>query len=188
MCTLIIIPCSLTKVEGGNFAPAFDRFEASLGETRLQIIDHFNIILNDQLLPAYRRYGAFQVGRNGGLLYTNMNWLLAEQLVDAQKLKILIVSALFGLIEYNLPIANYNLLISQTSGVWSNDLILRTALNEYLGSHPQIREVRSFLSDEYFNVLNGPNVNNQMIPYDRGAQRARHYINPLLQQIAAAQN
>jgi cytoplasmic iron level regulating protein YaaA (DUF328/UPF0246 family) len=178
MSTLMIIQCSGLKTPGGNWlVNSNDPFEQQLTPTRDIVIHNHNIILNNsELMPAYLRYI--------GQLYTNMDWGLALQLIVQGKLKIIIVSALFGLLEHDTAIPNYNLKINKSRHRWLHRNLIVNTLYKYLANNPQINHVQSFLSDQYWEIVNGAPIElNEWIPYSRGAQVAIQQINPFLENL-----
>jgi hypothetical protein len=133
MKTLIIIPCCKRKLMGGiqiNQPQTFFENDNILPElilkrnNRIQnipVIDHFDF------LPAWERYD--------GHLYRNLkvHQILIDSLIQHGYLDIIIISALYGVINYNTPINNYDLRINQLNGVnyWRNQNTLSNAINLY---------------------------------------------------------
>lgn len=186
MSALMIIQCSGRKVQNGEPMPINDVFEQQLVPTRNILMMNYGIMLNnDMLMPAYRRYGALPDGVGGGQLYTYIHWLHALELIEQGRLNILIVSALYGLLEYDTCIANYNLQMNQARHLWMHNNLLARTLERYLEANPQINTLRSFLSNHYYEVISDtiPQVLNQWIPYSRGAQVAIQQINPFLEDL-----
>jgi cytoplasmic iron level regulating protein YaaA (DUF328/UPF0246 family) len=144
---LIIIPCCSAKVAGGiqtNQELTF--FEniynvPELIERRNERIKltHPNI-QEEELLPAWDRYN--------GRIYKRLkqHQPLINTLIAENKLDIIIISALYGVININTPIANYNLEMGALGGVnfWNHNHILSNSINEYCLQN-DIENVYTFL-------------------------------------------
>ena len=183
MCHLIILQCVGNKINGGGIIPSDDYFLEDLGPTRNTIALNRGLILNNaQTLPAYIRYGAYVAIPDLRMLYRNINWPLAITLINEEKLKILIVSAYYGLIEYHTPIAYYDLQMDQVKRFWMQGNVLSNALSAYITNQPNIQNTQAFLSNHYADAINvaALGIPNQWIPYDRGGGVAMNCINPFL--------
>ena len=184
MATLIILQCSGLKVSGGELLPINDTFADTLQPTRILIQKKNGLIINPNLfMPAYLRYGTNQMGNNGGRLYTHLNWNdTIQPSIDSGNVFIVIISALYGLIEYDTPILNYDLNITSSKRAWLQNNLLKTTLSDYINARPQITQVLSFLSSQYYSVLDdfhkiaplnqAEYIGNKWIRYDRGANVA----------------
>ena len=152
--TLIILNCVAKKKSGGNTNSSMDYFDNSdhaFKAIRDSMIDsvsnpHLNIIKDQkELLPAYKRYKGF---------YTRINWANITSKFENKCLCVVIVSALFGLVEYKRTIPNYDLEISQTKG-WGNTI--NEAIDKYIKDNDiDIVNVHSFLSEPYGNYVDVP--------------------------------
>lgn len=155
---LIIIPCCSRKVDGGiEINRGLTYFEninniPELIERRNERINltHPNI-REEELLPAWDRYDG-QIYRRLKEHQPLINTLIAEN-----KLDIIIISALYGVININTPIANYNLEMGALGGAnfWSHNHILSNSINEYCLRN-DIENVYTFLRREtYYRALIG---------------------------------
>lgn len=179
--TLIIIPCSDRKKEGGKKERNTDYFdvvpESSIDDfrmTRNNILNEFARELKDPqyLLEAYQRYN--------GHIYKRVNWQLAHQKVDAGCLKIVIVSALFGLMEYKRQIPNYNLTFGQTEASWGSSI--QNAINQYIADNGiKIKNVFNFLSRQYAQSM--PQID--AVPRRRGSNQSYvgDWVNKVVQNV-----
>ena len=149
--TLIIIPCSDDKISGGNEDLNTDYFDASsqnpisnFRTTRNEILNQFGPTSPESkyLLEAYQRYS--------GHIYKAINWQSIHQKVDIGCLKVVIVSALFGLLEYKRKIPEYDLEISKTRVLWRPSI--QDAIDHYIADNA-IENVYSFLAVEYAQLM-----------------------------------
>ena len=164
---LIILPCCSKKVDGGiEINQGLTFFEninnvTELIELRNERINltHPNI-QEEELLPAWDRYD--------GRIYRRLkeHQPLINTLIAENKLDIIIISALYGVININTPIVNYNLEMGALGGVnfWSYNHILSNSINEYCLQN-DIENVYTFLRPAtYYNALIGLREHIQMWP------------------------
>lgn len=103
---------------------------------------------NNNLLPAVERYD--------GKFYSNDLRNLYSQKYSESNLHILIISGLYGIIEFNDEITDYHLKINDGVNLWSN--ILTDTINQYIiEKNIDHNSVFYSLSDEYLNKIN-PNT------------------------------
>lgn len=177
--TLIIIPCSNGKKEGGNKEQNTDYFDVTpqnsidnFRVTRKNILNEFARELKDPqyLLEAYQRYN--------GHIYRRINWQLVHQKADAGCLKIVIVSALFGLLEYKRKIPNYDFTFKKTKTLWGYSI--QEAINQYIADN-RIENVYSFLSDEYAQSM--PEVKSFKRRPGRNQSYVGDWVNTVVQNV-----
>jgi cytoplasmic iron level regulating protein YaaA (DUF328/UPF0246 family) len=155
---LIIIPCCSRKVDGGieiNRGLTFFENINNVPELIVRRNERINLthpnIQEEELLPAWDRYD----GRIYQILKEHQP--LINALIAENKLDIIITSALYGVININTPIANYNLRMEALGGVnfWSHNHILGNSINEYCLQN-NIENVYTFLRPTtYYNALIG---------------------------------
>jgi cytoplasmic iron level regulating protein YaaA (DUF328/UPF0246 family) len=163
MKTLLVIPCCKRKIQGGiNFNDQLTFFENEnnvfdLIERRNQRLTQFEHLLNnnEEYLEAWERYD--------GTIYRKLKQYqnLIDKLIQNKIIDIVIVSAMYGLINYNTKIKNYDLSMGQLGGVkfWNNGNLLTNSLNFYIAEN-QISSVYTFLSpNQYYIALFGDNFN-----------------------------
>jgi hypothetical protein len=155
---LIIIPCCGAKVDGGieiNQGLTFFENINNVPELIVRRNERINLthpnIQEEELLPAWDRYD--------GRIYLRLkeHQPLINTLIAENKLDIIIISALYGVININTPIANYNLRMEALGGVnfWSHNHILGNSINEYCLQN-NIENVYTFLRpNTYYNALIG---------------------------------
>lgn len=185
MSTLMILQCTGRKATGGQPLPVHDPFAEALGPIRDALLAHHPQpeLDSEQLMPAYERYGV-------GQLYSNMNWPMALQKIADGSLRVIIVSALFGALEFNTPIPDYDLAMSKTKRSWLAGNTLGNAIRSYVLANPDITRIKSFVSpSDYLQAMGNfipPGVTNlgaHWIRYSRGAEVAIACINPFLAQL-----
>jgi len=143
---LIIIPCCKKKVNGGieiNQEPTFFENINNVPELIERRNERINLTMPNvqpELLTAWDRYD--------GRIYKRLkeHQPLINTLIADEKLHIIIISALYGVININTPIINYNLEMGALGGVnfWSHNNILSNAINEYCIQN-DIENVYTFL-------------------------------------------
>ena len=155
MKNLFVIPCCKRKIRGGearNENTPLTYFEdidqvPNLVNARNEKINSNNLDHPDILLKAWDRYD--------GTIYRKLKE--GQQRIDKLMAKgcldIVIVSALYGVINYNTPIANYDLAMKQEDIIhWGNSI--SEAINNYCINH-KIDEVFTFLAPTtYYPVTN----------------------------------
>lgn len=134
-------------------------------------------------MPAYKRYGA-------GQLYRNMDIDMVQQKIAQGSLRVIIISALFGALEFNTPIPDYDLFMSKTKRRWLAGNTLGNAIQNYVIANPDVTRIKSFVSpSDYLQAMGDfipPGVTNlgaHWIPYSRGAEVAITHINPFLNEL-----
>lgn len=152
--TLIILNCSNRKSRTGNQEQTADYFDNSeiqeiveFRQIRENLINYLsNPILNivenrTKMLKAYKRYI--------GDFYRPIDWKQIDAKNQQGCLHVVIVSALFGIIEYNRTIPYYDLKITQVN-TWGN--FIQEAIDCYI-EEKGITNVFSFLSNDYAHLL-----------------------------------
>lgn len=152
--TLIILNCSSSKKRGGESECNQDYFDNStcpeiiaFKGVRNRLIGllsnpQLNIIENDTaLMKAYERYN--------GHFFRAIDWNRIESKIQEGCLQVVIVSALFGVIEYNRTIPYYDLKITQVN-CWGSSI--QESINCYVADKG-IQNVYSFLSGDYAHLL-----------------------------------
>lgn len=182
MSTLMILQCTNKKTPSGQPMPVHDFFAESLGPTRNQLIAHYPQpnYDNGQLLPAYERYRA-------GQLYQKISLATVQEKINLGSLRVIIVSALFGALEFDTPIRNYDLVMSKTKRKWLARNVLGNAIQRYVLARPDITHIKSFVSTTDYLPAMGQFVpagveylGNDWIPYSRGSQVATKHVVPFL--------
>ncbi len=184
MSTLVILQCTGKKALGGQPMSVPDPFSGLLGSMRHQLMELYQPNLNfDELMPAYQRYGA-------GQLYSNMDWHTALQKIAQGSLKIIIVSALFGALEYDTPIPAYDLVMSKTKRRWLGGNLLGNTIQTYILANPNIKQVKSFISpSDYLPAMGNfippgiDDLGDHWIPYSRGAEVAIGHVTPFINRL-----
>jgi hypothetical protein len=151
--SLLILPCCAGKIPGGkskiNKLTYFENIEYVPDLIRAREINLQNhpIVDGGKYMCAWDRY-------NGGL-YKNLkaHQNLIDDLIKRGCLDIVIVSALYGVINYNTEINNYDLMMSQggLSRLW-DDHIVSSIQNYKLETG--ITHTYIALSNSYLNVAN----------------------------------
>lgn len=158
---LIIIPCCSKKNNGGieiNQEITFFENINIVPELIEKRDERMHLTLPNfqlELLPAWDRYD----GRIYRRLKEHQN--LINELIANDYLDIIIISALYGVININTPILNYNLEMSALGGVgfWGNENILNNAINNYCIQN-SIENVFTFLRPAtYYKALIGDGNN-----------------------------
>lgn len=195
---LLIIGCSNSKTQGGNNEIEFNYFNndnyLNLIESRnIRNTSHYeNLLLNT---PSYfeniSRGNAdyFNMQYNfplyksaidryaGGTFYTEELLQLYRQKNNESNLHILIISGLYGVIEFRDSIIDYHLEIKRKP-FWTkeNNTSIKDAVKKYINENNiDNQSVFYSLSDKYLPALNSPFANwkNLWITYDRGDTSAR---------------
>lgn len=184
---LFLIPCSSSKIIGGAPLPVGDTYfdnpvtaGALIAARQAPIFaNNPNLIIGppNDLMPAWNRYN--------GQMYKRLreeqpliNLLLQNNIID-----IAIVSAYYGVVNYNTQICNYDLLMG-THGVtphWRNPNTIAEAVNEYCNAN-EISFIHSFLTPTSYykaavglgNVLN-PHMNHWPVGI-RGNNNIYNYV------------
>ena len=180
---LIIIPCCSKKVDGGiEINQELTFFEninnvPQLINRRNERINLAHLNIEEELLPAWDRYD--------GRIYRRLkeHQLLINALIDENKLVIIIISALYGVVNINTPISNYNLEMKALGGVnfWRFNNILSHSINEYCLQN-DIENVYTFLTpDSYYSALRGLREHIQVWPEGlRGANNINNHSADLI--------
>lgn len=149
--TLIIINCCSRKKTGGIKATNEDYFDKNKGEQdrnfstlRNEIISkNKDQISNPELqLEAYSRYD--------GSVYREINWNKIIELHNQNKIEVLIVSALYGVIEFQRLIPEYDLTIKETREIWGNTIM--EAVNQFV-KDKEILNIFNCLSNDYSSLI-----------------------------------
>lgn len=163
--TLILLPCCYKKREGGsaeysrsncisnNLGPEGDKLMQLRGQVGaafdekhgpdLGFADDMPTI---EYLEAYKRYR--------GNLYSKISESSWRKLAQTEKLKLVIVSALYGLVNWNEPIRYYNrtmddnIRLGRRLNTWWRHRRLSDILVAYVARNG-IRRVHSFLTPKY---------------------------------------
>lgn len=166
--SLIILNCASTKINGGGNNLVNDYFDIS----PMPVIANFRTIragiigkpifggtiTNPNLLmPAYERYS--------GNIFKNINWTNVIMRHHEDKLEVIILSALFGVIEFLRTIPKYNVQIGQTIGLWRPSI--SGAVSQYI-KDKGISNVFSCLSNNYAGLL--PTIVHPPRPVGNGYQ------------------
>jgi hypothetical protein len=147
---LIVLPCCSRKIDGGNQqvqrstyfedannVPDLIRDRAQNMRQHAAIIEN-----NDQFLTAWERYD--------GVIYRRLKaeQRLIDELMHHNLIDIVIVSALYGLLNYDTPINKYNLKMNAggLAGLWGTSV--SSAINNYITSQ-HITETHLFLANAY---------------------------------------
>lgn len=170
---LILIPCSGSKKSGGiteystkssilNYLTGSSR-ENLLG-LRRKLFEYFSIPFGQDVgypndgttkyMEAYKRYA--------GNIYCQIYFSSWEKIGETQNLDLVIVSALYGLLRYDEPIQDYNVMMSgemgkighQTLKTWWRNNGLCAILKNYINGN-NISEVHNVLSNDYNEALRG---------------------------------
>jgi cytoplasmic iron level regulating protein YaaA (DUF328/UPF0246 family) len=171
---LIVIPCCDRKNPGGessyknnakhNVLEILPRKEAAgLIEARRTIAEIKNLPAGRDLglnideseihyLPAYKRYN--------GNLYKQISDSSWRKLLETQELDLLIISALYGIIFWDEPIRNYNLMMNGNlrPGRWLNTWWRRRGLPGYIRlviQNQEYKKVHMLLSIPYKDAISG---------------------------------
>ena len=150
---LLVIPCCARKNSGGERKSSkLTYFENNEYVPKLIAARNINmrnhpVIDNGRYMPAWDRY-------DGGLyrdLKKHQN--LIDNLIQRDCLDIVIVSALYGVINFNTEINNYDLMMSHKglNRLWG-DIILRSNQNYKLET--RVTHTYVALSNTYLNVAN----------------------------------
>jgi hypothetical protein len=162
MKNLIILPCCSSKIPGGvAYQPAnVTFFDDPNNQVITGIVNRRNLLMAAQeglnvaqFMPAWCRYDGVIVGR---LKRDVLN--LITQLYENNCIDIIFISALYGAINVDTQIANYDLLMPINPNFedrWSNTI--SNAVNEYCQLN-EISNIYTFLRpDTYYRALNGNN-------------------------------
>lgn len=157
---LIILPCCKRKIDGGNLVDENITFFKN-EDFVPQLINQRNIrfqinppLNNNHYLSAWDRYD--------GQLYRRLkeHQDLINNLIEDERLDIIIISALYGVINYNTPISNYDLKMDKYVGFWRTQNVLNNAIHTYCQQN-NIDKVYTFLRPEtYYKSSFIPNINN----------------------------
>lgn len=150
---LLVIPCCARKNSGGERKSSkltyFENNEyvPKLIEARNINMRNHPVIDNGRYMPAWDRY-------DGGLyrdLKKHQN--LIDDLINRGCLDIVIVSALYGIINYTTEINDYDLMMSHRglNGLWGNVIV--SSINKYR-QEKKITHTYVALSATYLNVAN----------------------------------
>lgn len=161
MKTLIIIPCCKRKLMGGiqiNQPQTFFENDNILPELILKRnnrIQNISVVDQFDFLPAWERYD--------GHLYRKLkeHQILIDSLIQHGYLDIIIISALYGVINYNTPINNYDLRINELNGInyWKNQNTLSNAINLYC-EEKNYKNIYTYLTpNSYYKAALGLNEN-----------------------------
>jgi hypothetical protein len=164
---LIIIPCCSKKVTGGTQINQGLTFFENINNVP-ELINRRNERINlvhldiqeEELLPAWDRYD--------GRIYRRLkeHQALIDTLIAQNKLDIIIISALYGVINIKTPIANYNLEMKALGGVnfWRFNNILGHSMNEYCLQN-DIENIYTFLTPgSYYSSVRGLREHIQIWP------------------------
>lgn len=144
---LIILPCCSRKNHGGNALNARITFFEN-ENTCTQLINKRNIrmIQSPPLNPnnfmrAWDRYD--------GVIYRRIKHQqnLIDELIKEKCLDIIIMSAMYGIINYDTYINNYDLEIRANGGIsfWGQDNVISSSINSYC-MHTGVEQIYSFLN------------------------------------------
>ncbi len=110
-------------------------------------------IINDTSIPAINRYN--------GNLYKNLNWT-SDLTEKSKESKVLILSAMFGLLDFSDPIPNYELMMNDKSPYensvkiqWKQTFQTSYFQSEFKKIFPNLQYIYLLLSDSYYSAL-GP--------------------------------
>lgn len=173
---LIFIPCSGSKESGGiteysttssiiNYLTSSS--EEHLLSLRRKLFEYFSISFGQDVgypndgtikyMEAYKRY----TGKRSHIYpkICSSSW---EKIGETQNLDLVIVSALYGLLRYDEPIQDYNVMMSgkrgktgrQTLKTWWRNSGLCAILKDYIYEN-SISEVHNVLSNDYNEALLG---------------------------------
>jgi len=180
---LIIIPCCSRKISGGiEINQELTFFEnpnkvPELIERRNERINLIHPNIQEELLPAWQRYDG-QIYRRLKEHQPLINTLIAEK-----KLDIIIISALYGVININTPIINYNLEMGALGVVnfWNHNEIISNSINQYCIEN-DIENVYTFLRPTtYYNALIGLREHIQIWHYGlRGVNNINNHLADLI--------
>jgi hypothetical protein len=149
--TLIIINCSSSKCEGGQEKKSIkDFFDKDITpyhnfiKRRNEIISQYSDnIKNPRIVKeAYLRYN----GGGKSWVYNNVDWNKVIDLHKKNKLEVIILSALYGVVEFNLQIPEYDLTIDKTQKQWGNTI--NDVIEEYI-KNKEIINVFNCISSGY---------------------------------------
>lgn len=151
---LIIIGCCKRKTMGGNpLAIGSTFFEQNehipdLIATRNQLIEQHPVINAHQYMNACDRYDGTVYRKLKNNVQNEIDTLRAHQ-----KLDIIIISALYGAINYDTPINNYDLVMNHFgAGHWAENNVLANSINSYV-EHKNIENVYTYLSTHYYAAI-----------------------------------
>jgi len=160
---LIVLPCCSRKIDGGNQhlqrstyfedannVPDLIRARAQNMRQHAAIIEN-----NDQFLTAWERYD--------GVIYRRLKaeQRLIDELMHHNLIDIVIVSALYGLINYDTPINNYDLMMGHAGvgQLWGTSV--SSGINNFITSQ-HITETHLFLANSYRTVTTRLTIQNSM--------------------------
>ncbi len=157
---LIIIGCCARKNIGGTslaFTTFFEQNEQvpDLNNAREYLLQQHPPYNVNEYLTAWDRYD--------GTVYRKLKQRPIQDKIDflraAGKLEILIVSALYGVINYDTPINDYNLKMTDhvdemtLTHYWQQDHVLANAINTFV-EYKSIQNVFTFLTpNTYYNAI-----------------------------------
>ena len=125
----------------------------------------FNCLSGKDYMPAFERYNGFYYGDKLRTLYPNKN--------RESNLHILIVSGLYGILEFRDNIVDYHFEIKNRPNIWGN--CLTNTINKYIDENEINHDLVFYsLSDDYLRNIT-PNIRwkNIWINHDRGQTSAR---------------
>lgn len=162
MKNLIVIPCCARKIKGGKEKSIYrttffedNNLVKDLIDKRRSRINELDYLISNknELLPAWERYD--------GTIYRNLkkHQDLINKLIKNELLDIVIVSAFYGVINYNTVINDYDLSMNQRRSVsyWAENSLLSKSLYEY-GNFCGIKNIYTFLSPNTYYKSLGKNI------------------------------
>jgi hypothetical protein len=182
--TLIILNCSSNKSEGGldnnNVKDFFDKDISPYNnfiKIRNHLINHYNtrIVNPNQLKEAYLRYD----GGGTSWIYNNVNWDRAIDLQRQNKLEIIILSALYGVIEFNYPIPEYDLTINMTINDWGDSI--NDVIDDYI-EKKKISNIFNCISTPYSSLVK--NIRTTPLSQGSNQKKLALWINSIIDSLA----
>jgi len=170
--TIILIPCSGSKREGGETSYntnssilnyLTDSSRKHLLNLRRRLFEYFSIQFGQDVghhnnkiyyMPAHKRYAG-----KDSQIYRQISPSSWDILRNTENLDLVIISALYGLLRYDEPIRYYDkkmkdIMEHQTLKTWWRNNGLCDIVKDYLNKN-NISEVHSVLSNDYNEALRG---------------------------------
>jgi cytoplasmic iron level regulating protein YaaA (DUF328/UPF0246 family) len=183
---LFIIPCCSRKNPGGNASNAGNTFFEN-ENICTQLISLRNIKMR-QSPPSNHNYFMRAWDRYDGVIYRRLkqHQTLIDSLMKNECLDIIIISALYGVINYDTYINDYDLELSANNGIsfWGQGNVISNSINRYC-ENTDVQQIYSFLTpNTYYRGLSANALElNHFQSWPVGIRGATNVLNHVSDQI-----
>ena len=188
---LIILPCCSRKNSGGNDSNAGITFFEN-ENICTQLISKRNIRIR-QSPPSNPNNFMRAWDRYDGVIYRRLkqHQNLIDNLIKEKCLDIIIMSALYGVINYDTYINDYDLEIKANNGInfWGQGNVISSSINSY-GEYTGVQQIYSFLTPNtyYRGLAANALVINHFQSWPLGLRGATNVLNHVSDQIVERLN